>query len=156
MKAIPADQPHASGWEAALAAAHAAPRCGAQTRSGSACRAGAVANGRCRIHGGASTGPRTPEGLERSRRSTWKHGRYSAEAIAFRRMLARTVRELRAATRMVEGQERHAIAPVERPSADRSRERCAVMMAERIVFEIASLTPRLRSGHVAGHLPRTG
>jgi hypothetical protein len=34
-------------------------------------------NGRCRIHGGKSTGPRTPEGLERSRRANWKHGEYS-------------------------------------------------------------------------------
>ena len=37
-------------------------------------------NGRCRLHGGLSTGPRTPEGLARSRRARWKHGRYSAEA----------------------------------------------------------------------------
>ena len=33
-------------------------------------------------HGGASTGPRTAEGLARSRRSRWKHGLYSAEARA--------------------------------------------------------------------------
>ena len=33
-------------------------------------------NGRCRMHGGKSTGPRTPEGRERSRRANWKHGRY--------------------------------------------------------------------------------
>jgi hypothetical protein len=26
-------------------------------------------NGRCKVHGGKSTGPRTPEGLERSRRA---------------------------------------------------------------------------------------
>ena len=37
-------------------------------------------NGRCRLHGGLSTGPRTAEGLARSRRARWKHGRYSAEA----------------------------------------------------------------------------
>ena len=36
---------------------NAAPRCGAQTRSGCACRAPAMKNGRCRMHGGASTGP---------------------------------------------------------------------------------------------------
>jgi len=29
-----------------------------------------------------STGPRTAEGLERSRRARWKHGLYSAEALA--------------------------------------------------------------------------
>jgi hypothetical protein len=39
-----------------------------------------MANGRCRMHGGPSTGPRTPEGMERSRMASWKHGRYSAEA----------------------------------------------------------------------------
>ncbi len=39
-------------------------------------------NGKCRMHGGASTGPRTAEGLARSRRARWKHGLYSAEAMA--------------------------------------------------------------------------
>jgi hypothetical protein len=34
-------------------------------------------NGRCKLHGGKSTGPRTPEGLERSRRANWKHGDFS-------------------------------------------------------------------------------
>jgi hypothetical protein len=41
-------------------------------------------NGRCKVHGGKSTGPRTPEGLERSRRANWKHGYYSREAEAER------------------------------------------------------------------------
>jgi hypothetical protein len=41
-----------------------------------------MANGRCHMHGGASTGPRTAEGLARSRRVRWKHGLYSAEALA--------------------------------------------------------------------------
>jgi hypothetical protein len=31
---------------------------------------------------GASTGPRTVEGLERSRRARWKHGLYSAADLA--------------------------------------------------------------------------
>ena len=47
---------------------------------GKPCRQPAMPNGRCRVHGGLSTGPRTPEGLERSRRSNWKHGYYSEEA----------------------------------------------------------------------------
>jgi hypothetical protein len=38
-------------------------------------------NGRCRLHGGLSTGPRTPEGLQRSRRARWVHGERSAEAL---------------------------------------------------------------------------
>jgi hypothetical protein len=39
-------------------------------------------NGRRKVHGGKSTGPRTPEGLERSKRARWKHGYYSREATA--------------------------------------------------------------------------
>ena len=61
---------------------NSAPRCGATTRRGMACLSPAMTNGRCRMHGGASTGPRTVEGLARSRRARWKHGRYSAEALA--------------------------------------------------------------------------
>jgi hypothetical protein len=38
-------------------------------RTGKPCRAPAMPNGRCKVHGGKSTGPRTPEGLERSRRA---------------------------------------------------------------------------------------
>jgi hypothetical protein len=36
--------------------------CGAKTRSGRPCIMTALRNGRCRIHGGASKGPATPEG----------------------------------------------------------------------------------------------
>jgi len=56
-----------------------------------------MANGRCRMHGGPSTGPRTPEGMERSRMASWKHGRYSAEAVQRRRearAIIRVIREL--------------------------------------------------------------
>jgi hypothetical protein len=55
----------------------AVQRCGAKCRSGGSCKAPAMANGRCRMHGGLSTGPRTPEGLARSKKARWKHGRYS-------------------------------------------------------------------------------
>src|SRR2546430_7513060 len=69
----------------ALVMAIAAPRCGARSkRTGKPCRAAAMPNGRCKVHGGKSTGPRTPEGLERSRRANWKHGYYSREAKAER------------------------------------------------------------------------
>jgi hypothetical protein len=37
------------------------------------------------MHGGCSTGPKTPEGLERSTKANWKHGRYSAKALAGRK-----------------------------------------------------------------------
>ena len=44
-------------------------------------------NGRCRLHGGKSTGPRTAEGLDRCRRAKWKHGMYSKEALASQRLI---------------------------------------------------------------------
>src|SRR5262245_4998172 len=65
----------------ALVRANAAPRCGARPkRTGKPCRAAAMPNGRCKVHGGKSTGPRTPEGLERSKRARWKHGYYCTKA----------------------------------------------------------------------------
>lgn len=42
-------------------------RCGAVTRKGTPCESKALSNGRCRNHGGLSTGPRTAAGLERMR-----------------------------------------------------------------------------------------
>lgn len=59
-----------------------APRCGARNRRGNDCQCPAMANGRCRLHGGLSTGAKTPEGIERIRRAVIKHGRYSARAKA--------------------------------------------------------------------------
>ena len=74
--------PGAEPWQTALDAANAAPRCGARCRSGLPCRGPAMAAGRCRMHGGASTGPRTATGLEQSRKARWRHGRRSAESRA--------------------------------------------------------------------------
>ena len=74
-----------------------APRCGAKTRKGTPCQAPAMANGRCRLHGGKSTGPRTPEGLARSQKANLKHGYYSREEKERRnlvRLLLRQSREL--------------------------------------------------------------
>ena len=70
------------------------PRCGAKTRRGTACRGPAMRNGRCRLHGGKSTGPRTVAGLERSRRARWKHGAYSRETRAILANSRRQWREL--------------------------------------------------------------
>ncbi len=64
-----------------------APRCGARTRAGTPCQGPAMRNGRCRMHGGASTGPRTAEGLQRIAQARTVHGAYSAEVRALRRML---------------------------------------------------------------------
>ena len=54
-------------------------------------------NGRCRMHGGKSTGPRTAEGLEWMRRANTRHGNYSEE----NRQRLRAVRTLIAETRRI-------------------------------------------------------
>lgn len=51
------------------------------------CQCPAMVNGRCRLHGGLGTGPKTAEGIERIRRAVTRHGRYSAEAKAARRYI---------------------------------------------------------------------
>lgn len=74
-----------------------APRCGAMNRRGTPCQCPAMPNGRCRLHGGLSTGPKTFAGIERIRRAVTKHGRYSKRAKAEQqhyRTLLRDCREL--------------------------------------------------------------
>lgn len=66
---------------------NAAPRCGAKTRQGGSCRQPAMQNGRCRLHGGKSTGPRTAEGLERLRAARTKHGSYGIEGKRIRDLI---------------------------------------------------------------------
>jgi hypothetical protein len=74
-----------------------APRCGAKTRRGTSCQCpGMRTNGRCRVHGGLSTGPRTPEGIERIRLSRTKTGMYSEKFKATRAQGRQTLRNLRA------------------------------------------------------------
>jgi hypothetical protein len=55
-----------------------------------------MANGRCRLHGGCSTGPRTAEGLARLAAARTIHGAYAAAAqrlhAAFRALKAETRR----------------------------------------------------------------
>jgi hypothetical protein len=72
----------------------AAPRCGAHTRAGGCCRQPAMRNGRCRMHGGLSTGPRTAEGRARCAAARRTHGFYSAEIVALRRAAAAHCRRM--------------------------------------------------------------
>ena len=88
------DEPHAP-WREGLSRAETASRCLARRRDGGECQAPAMPNGRCRMHGGMSTGPRTSEGLERSRKARWRHGHYSAEAKAERQEARAAIRLLR-------------------------------------------------------------
>jgi hypothetical protein len=76
---------------------HVSRRCGAHCRTtGQPCQQAAMPNGRCRMHGGRSTGP--PKG----NKNNFQHGRYSAEAIAGRSKIRELVRAMRA----LAGQER--------------------------------------------------
>ena len=78
-----------------LAKARSAPRCNAERRDGFHCRQPAMPNGRCRMHGGMSTGARTADGLERCRMAVLKHGHYTAERRAERREAAAGMRGVR-------------------------------------------------------------
>jgi len=75
------------------------PRCGAKSkRTGLPCRAPGVKKadggyGRCRIHGGLSTGPKTPEGKVRA--SHKKHGKYSKSTKDYKREVRDLVQQLR-------------------------------------------------------------
>ena len=68
------------------------PRCLARRRKSQAlCQAPAMPNGRCRIHGGLSTG--APKG---KRNGMWRHGRYSQESIEVRRAIKALLRDAQA------------------------------------------------------------
>jgi len=55
-------------------------RCQATNRRGTQCGKPAMkGKSKCRNHGGRSTGPKTPEGIERIRAALWKHGHRSLE-----------------------------------------------------------------------------
>ncbi len=57
-------------------------RCGAKTRAGGPCQNPAIKNRtRCKLHGGLSRGPKTPEGKARSIAAHTKHGRRSRAHI---------------------------------------------------------------------------
>lgn len=78
-------------------------RCGARTRSGTPCKNPAVrGKRRCRMHGGRSTGAKTPEGLAKLRDQHWKHGRSTTAAKAEAKRRAQVGREVRAELRSIE------------------------------------------------------
>ena len=81
-----------------------APRCGAKTRKGISCRAPAMRNGRCRLHGGKSSGPRTTEGIEKIRQAHLKHGLYTKDVIASRKEFSNLLRQLRETIKETESQ----------------------------------------------------
>jgi len=70
-------------------------RCEARTRRGTLCqRPGTKQNGKCRLHGGCSTGPRTAEGVARLTASKTTHGRTTKAERARARHRAEVGREV--------------------------------------------------------------
>ena len=62
--------------------------CLAKTRSGAPCQKHPIAGRtRCRLHGGLSTGPRTPEGKAACVAAHWKHGRRSKAFVEARKQV---------------------------------------------------------------------
>jgi hypothetical protein len=69
-----------------------APRCLARTRSGTLCqKPAAKGKKRCRLHGGAE-GSGAPPG---ERNGAYRHGLYTREAIAERKMMRALIRSFR-------------------------------------------------------------
>jgi hypothetical protein len=78
-------------------------RCEARTRRETLCqRPGTTRNGRCKLHGGRSSGPKTEAGLARLTASKTTHGRTTAEKRAQAKRKAQVGREVRAELREIE------------------------------------------------------
>ncbi|MGX9424041.1 MULTISPECIES: HGGxSTG domain-containing protein [Bradyrhizobium] len=76
----------------------ASPRCGAKTRTSSACRSPAVhGKKRCRMHGGAQ-GSGAPTANQNAR----KHGLFTRDAIAERRRISALLGEARKLLQAIE------------------------------------------------------
>lgn len=71
--------------------------CGAKARTNGnkPCRQPALANGRCRFHGGltCNTGAKTEEGKLRQKMTNWKHGLRSKEARDEKRLVRELIKK---------------------------------------------------------------
>lgn len=80
------DQPHASSNPF-----QDIPLCGAHSRrTGKPCRQPAMANGRCRLHGGKSTGP------PKRNQNALKHGFYTQDAVLGREYISDLLKKAKA------------------------------------------------------------
>jgi hypothetical protein len=75
-------------------------RCGAKTGKGTPCqRPAKLPVGRCRLHGGLSTGPKTAEGKARIVAAHYKHGRRSRAFAEVRKQIWADLRAVEARMR---------------------------------------------------------
>ena len=78
-------------------------RCGAKTRRGTGCQRPAnKKNDRCRLHGGASTGPRTEEGRKLISQANLRHGKYIKNKLEKQRENAAKGRVIRKELHQIE------------------------------------------------------
>ena len=78
-------------------------RCGAKTRRGTPCqRPARRVTGRCRLHGGRSTGAKTQEGRAKIAAANMTNGQHTKAMIAKRKEDAKIAKELRDRLRVVE------------------------------------------------------
>ena len=84
-------------WQSALLKANNMKRCGAMTRNAKACKSPAMKNGRCRMHGGKSTG--APRG---ERHGRYKHGVFTKESLNMKIYLSHLTKEASSAIKKVE------------------------------------------------------
>ncbi len=71
--------------------------CGAKARQNEhkPCMQPSMKNGRCRLHGGRSTGAKTKEGKLRAAQANLKHGAYTQDAVQQRVEMREFLKELR-------------------------------------------------------------
>ena len=68
--------------------------CGAKAKQNNhqPCRQPAMKNGRCRLHGGKSTGAKTKEGKEKAAKANYKYGLYTNKAMAEKKNIQKMMR----------------------------------------------------------------
>jgi len=72
------------------------PICGAKSRgTGKPCQRYPRKNGKCHLHGGLSTGPKTFEGIQRIKKANTTHGLYSKVSILERMTFRELIKDLR-------------------------------------------------------------
>jgi len=113
------------------------PCCGARTRADLPCRQPAMRNGRCRMHGGASTGARTEAGRDVLRAKATTHGFHTAEGKHFFRL----IHALQATARLLNQARNLKVAEIERAEADLA----AFPQPEAMPARIKSAAARARS-----------
>ena len=78
-------------------------RCLAKTRKGTLCQRPAYKhNGKCRLHGGLSTGAKTSDGLQRISAANLKHGRSTKEKIEAQKKAAAVGRKVKGELKRLE------------------------------------------------------